>query len=63
MQLPAIETAHAEGFCTLVFDGNPDPVGKGEADEFFNIDIKDYEKIYSTCIGLGSIYSVKGVLQ
>ena len=62
MQLPAIKTAQEEGYSAVVFDGNPDPVGKENADEFFNIDIKDYETIYSRCIGLGSLYDLKGIL-
>ena len=61
MQIPAIKAAVEEGYSPLVFDGNPEPAGKNDAEKFFNIDIKDYEKIYEKCSELESSYTVKGV--
>ena len=61
MQVPAIRAAAEEGYSPLVFDGNPDPVGKNEAEKFFNIDIKDYDEIHRKCTELDCSYSVKGI--
>ncbi len=61
MQIPAIKAAGESGYASLVFDGNPDPVGKYSSDRFFNVDIKDYDKILTTCIENMDKYSIKGV--
>lgn len=53
-----IDTIKDMGYKVIAFDMNSNAIGKDNADIFYNIDIKDKEKIYE----IAKDYNIKGVI-
>jgi biotin carboxylase len=52
MQLPAIRAARRLGLYVFVADGNPNAIGRKEADEFLSIDLKDLDGMAEAAVRL-----------
>jgi biotin carboxylase len=61
MQIPAIRTARTLGCRALVVDGDPDAVGRAEADVFERVDLKDLEGLVSCARSWKQQYGLDGV--
>jgi biotin carboxylase len=61
MQLPAIRAAKRLGLVALVADGNPEAVGRLEADDFQHVDLRDKKAMRTMARAKSEEYRLDGV--
>ncbi len=61
MQIPAINTAKKNGWFCIVADRDNEAPGIKYADQFEKVDLKDYEKIYSTACKIQKNKGLDGI--